>query len=112
MERICSSFSLKNVTRKSEKLASSGTAVRIVVKASEPARSSPRSARKPRHVSRTMDTSDQLVGRLSAAEPSRRTIVPVRMRLSRRYDASRQVGGDYGERDSVRSGPGLRGRQD
>jgi hypothetical protein len=41
MERICSSFSLKKVTRKSEKLAISGTAVRSVVKASEPARSSP-----------------------------------------------------------------------
>ena len=45
---IWSSFSRKKVTRKIENAASSGTAVSSVVKESDPARSKPRSARKPR----------------------------------------------------------------
>jgi hypothetical protein len=52
--RTWSFFSLKKAARKSENVASSGTAVSSVVKASEPARSTPRSAAKPRNVSTTI----------------------------------------------------------
>ncbi len=57
--RIWSSFSLKNVARKSENVTSSGIAVRSDANASEAARSRPRSARKPRNVSDTTRRSDQ-----------------------------------------------------
>ena len=56
--RISSSYSWKNVTSNRENVASSGTAVSSVVNASEPARSAPRSARKPRNVS---DTTPRIV---------------------------------------------------
>src|SRR5688572_20552894 len=57
ISRTWSFFSLKNAARKSENVASNGTAVKRVVKASEPARSAPRSALKPRNVSTTTSRS-------------------------------------------------------